>query len=205
MGSKNINRVDRHDAIGSPAIGNDFTISRELCQALFQLRNRNGNSARDMPCPVFFIRANIQNSHSAATDAFQQLLSIHRLHGVALIVVFASDPLNFSKARFRQTPKGPEEIANFIVRKPVLDEHTLVFSLQKVYPAQYLEVMRCVGNRMPDLSGKGLNSSRALTDNVQQFESKWAGKSFPYATKLLVYGVFVLSGGCLHYYIQTNI
>ena len=184
--AQEIDGFDGHDTVGSPTVRDDLPLLGQLGEPPLELRQRDRDRPRDVPGAVLLARPHVEHGHLAAAHAAQQLGAAHRLHGLAPREVLATHLLDLGEARLGQPPQSEKELADLLVRQPVLDVEALLLRFDQARPAQDLQVLRGVGEADVRLRRQRLDRARPLAEQIEELEP-FRGRQGPAeASKLLV-------------------
>jgi hypothetical protein len=123
VASQEIHRVERHHTVRTAAISDDVAALLQFAQTLTKIRNRYGNSARDVGRHVLFTRADVDERDLAGPHTAHEFVVVNRFQGAAFLQIPARHLLDFCQPRLRQASQLKKELTDVRVGEPVGHVH----------------------------------------------------------------------------------
>lgn len=107
---EHLNGVDRHDAIGAPAVRDDFTIGWELAESPLELGNRHRQGPGDVARSILLRWTHVQDDGFPLSHPTDQGLSVQFLDQAAFVQELASEMFDLGRPRLGNLAEGIEEL-----------------------------------------------------------------------------------------------
>ena len=170
MRAKRRNRLERQDAIGAAAVGDDLLRRVDIGEPRHELAQRDVQGARQMPERELVRRPDVEDGHCARARTPHELLARHRLQAVAIVEVAADQPLRLGDVPLRDPSHGRQEPEHRFVGERVEDVLALPARDHDPRPPQLLQVLGRVRDRKAGPLRQDLDAPLALGEVLHQLE-----------------------------------
>ena len=169
--AKRCDCLERENAVGTAAIGDDLAVRWQLGQAMLQFPKRDIEGAGKMSKGKFVFGPHVENHDKPVTQPGDHVLSRHRLQRVAGMEVVGHDATDLGHVPLAHASERPHQLNHFrIAGEPIQHALSASFGIDEARTPKDLQVSRGVGEAQFGPRRKFLNAAHALGDVLQQFQ-----------------------------------
>jgi len=143
---------------------------------------------------VFHGGPHVEQYDFASPSSTEELLPGEELEILGGGEESSSHLLDLGEPGFGKVAQSETERGHVVGREAIRDVETFLLGFDETRRAEHLEVLGRVRGGHARLAGKRFDGSRSLTEQVEQLESTWRGKSLADSGDLFVERVFRAEG-----------
>src|SRR5262245_13391849 len=154
------------DAVRAAAIRDDLAPLRQGGGERLERVEGCGRGARDVTGPVLGPRPHVEEDHVAAGEALLELVGRELLDFAAVSQILVGEDADLGDMAGCDVADRRPQVADPVTREPVVDTGAIAAGAHDPAAGQHLEVLRGVGDALPDLAGELFYRPLALSEHV---------------------------------------
>jgi hypothetical protein len=131
-------------------------------------------------------RSHIEYGDLALLHPAPELVALDGLHRTPGVQILTRNLVDLRESRLGEPTQREEELADLVVREPVLDVEPPFLCIDLSSRAEHLQVLGRVCDRDAGQLGQRLHGTRPLTQEVEELEPLRSRDGFPNPRELLV-------------------
>jgi len=169
--AQEIDRIERHHAVGPAAIRHDVAAFLQRAQAFPEVCERHGHRTRKVRRHVLLARPDIDECDLAGADTPHEFVIAHRLQRTAFFQILARDVLGFCQPGLRQASQLEKQRTDVRVCKPTCHVQARLVCLDQTRASEHLQMVRGRCDTLTGLIGERFDRPGSLGEEIEELET----------------------------------
>jgi hypothetical protein len=169
--AQNVNRFKGKETVRTSTVGDDLHVRRELAYAPLEFGKRDRHRARNMTRAELLHGPHIEDEYGSRLRALDQFLAADGLEPISRGEVVSHDAIDLGEVPLRQHPDQSNEIEYLVIYQAIVDVKPPLVGLHQARVPERQQVVGCIGHGQRRLSGKCIDGSLTLSENLQKLQA----------------------------------